>query len=123
MKHGGGSVMVWGCVSNFGVGELVFINGILDKNKYLNILKNNLKKSAPNMGIMENFKLYQDNDPKHKAWIVQEFLLYNCPNVLQSPPQSPDLNPIEHVWDELDRRIRKTSITSIEELKKRLEEE
>jgi hypothetical protein len=75
------------------------------------------------MGIMENFKLYQDNDPKHKARIVQEFLLYNCPSVLQPHPQSPDLNPIEYVWEELDRRIRKTSITSIEVLKKRLKKE
>jgi len=50
MTHGG-SLMVWGCISNKGVGELVFIHGILDKNKYLNILKDNLIKSANNMNI------------------------------------------------------------------------
>lgn len=41
MTHGGGSLMIWGCISSRGVGELVFINGILDKNKYLSILKDN----------------------------------------------------------------------------------
>jgi len=51
MTHGGRSSMVWGCISNKGMGELVVIHGILDKNKYLNILKDNLIKSANNMNI------------------------------------------------------------------------
>lgn len=120
VKHGGGSVMVWGCISSYGVGNLVFIDGIMDKNHYLNILKNNLIQSAEKMGLNNTFKFYQDSDSKHKSRIVQEFLLYRCPKILQSPPQSPDLNPIENLWDELDRKIRKTPITSIAELKQRL---
>lgn len=114
---------VWGCISTSGVGELVFIEDILDKNKYLDLLKQNLIKSATKMNIANHFKFYQDNDPKHKARIVQEWLLYNCPKVLHPPPQSPDLNPIENLWDELDRNIRKTPIRSKEELKIRLTEE
>jgi len=98
MTHGGGSLMVWGCISSKGMGELVFIDGILNKNKYLSILKDNLIKSANNMNIRDNFKFYQDNDPKHKSRIVQEHLLYNCPKILH-PPQSPDLNPIENLWN------------------------
>jgi len=43
--------MVWGCISSKGVDELVFIDGILDKNKYLSILKDNLIKNANNMNI------------------------------------------------------------------------
>lgn len=115
--------MVWGCISAAGMGELVFIDGIVDKNKYLNILKQNLHKSAINMNIRNSFKFYQDNDPKHKSRIVQEYLLYNCPKVLHPPPQSPDLNPIENLWDYLDRRIRITPIKSKDELKLRLTEE
>jgi len=49
--------------------------------------------------------------------------LYNCPKVLHPPPQSPDLNPIENLWDELDRRIRLAPIHTKEELKKKLQEE
>ncbi|CAK9813888.1 Transposable element Tc1 transposase [Anthophora plagiata] len=123
VKHGGGSVMVWACISAHGVGELVFIDDILDKNRYLQILQNNLKKSADNMGLQNGIKFYQDNDPKHKSRIVQEFLLYTCKNILHPPPQSPDLNPIENLWDELDRRIRTTPINTKEELKRRLQEE
>lgn len=54
--------MVWGSISSFGVGELIFIDDIMDKNIYLSILKNNFKKSASNIGIGEGFKFYQDND-------------------------------------------------------------
>ena len=28
------------------------------------------------------------------------------------PPQSPDLNPIEHLWDILDKKIDKCNVTS-----------
>ena len=28
------------------------------------------------------------------------------------PPQSPDLNPIEHLWDILDKKIDKSNVTS-----------
>ena len=60
----------------FQVKELVFIlDGILDKNKYLSILKDNLIKSANNMNIRDSFKFYQDNDSKYKSQIVQEYLL------------------------------------------------
>jgi len=50
MTHGG-SLMVWSCILSKGVDELVFIDGILDKNKYLNILKDNLIKRTNNMNM------------------------------------------------------------------------
>ncbi|CAK9829654.1 Transposable element Tcb2 transposase [Anthophora retusa] len=75
------------------------------------------------MGVRDNFKFYQDNDPKHKSSIVQEYLLYACPKVLHHPPQSPDLNPIENLWDLLDCNITTTPIKTKEELKIRLTEE
>ena len=91
--------------------------GILNKNKYLNILQQNLKKSATTIDVERTFKYYQNNDPKHKARIVQEYLLYNCTQILHPPQQSPNLNPIENVWDFLDRKIQTTPIKSKEELK------
>lgn len=123
VKHGGGHVMVWGACSAGGVGKLHFVEGNMDKIQYLNILKANLKQSAEKLGIEDSFHFYQDNDPKHTALIVKEWLLYNCPRVIKTPPQSPDLNIIENLWQKLETEIRKHDISSKNDLKMVLLEE
>ena len=40
-KHDGGSVMVWGCMAESGVENVVIIEGTMDKTVYLKILKTN----------------------------------------------------------------------------------
>ncbi len=42
VKHGGGSVMVWGCMSAAGTGELQFIEGTMNANMYCEILKQSM---------------------------------------------------------------------------------
>lgn len=121
VKHGGGSVMVWGAMAAAGVGNLVFIPGTMDRFGYLKILQGNLLESVRKLGLGGNFVFQHDNDPKHTAKIVKEWLLYRTPKQLHSPPQSPDLNPIEHLWEEVDRKIRQQSITSVETLKKAIQ--
>ncbi|GFV59195.1 transposable element Tcb2 transposase [Trichonephila clavipes] len=93
-----------------GVGNLVIIDGIMNQYSYLNILKNNLSQSASKLGLDESFTFQQDNDPKHTARVVLERLLYNVRKKVKTPPWSPDLNPIEHLRDYLDRQIRKQKI-------------
>ncbi|GBO01040.1 Transposable element Tcb1 transposase [Araneus ventricosus] len=111
------SQMVWGCMSAVGVGNLHFIDGITDKYMYLDILKQNLKQSAEKMGILPHYKLYQDNDPKHNARICRLWALYHCPQAIRTPVQSPDVNPIENIWDHLNNRIRKFKISSKNEFR------
>ncbi|GBL80687.1 Transposable element Tc1 transposase [Araneus ventricosus] len=103
VKYGG--ALVWGCMSASGLGNLVFIDGIMNHALYLNILRDNLKLSAQNLGIGNNFVFHQDNDPKHTSLNVRLCCLYNWPQNLKTPPQSPDLNPIEHIWRELEVRL------------------
>lgn len=97
VKHGGGNVMVWGAVAASGVGNLVFVEGNMDRFQYKSILEQNLGASVNKLDLGESWIFQQDNDPKHNAQVVKEWLLYYAPRQLHTPPQSPDLNVIEHV--------------------------
>lgn len=120
VKHGGGSVMVWGCFSSLGVGNLVFINGNMTGLMYRGILENNLFASVNKMKIDKNWLFQQDNDPKHRSAIVTSWLNGNQVGRLQWPSSSPDMNPIEHLWDEVERRLKKQQPKTITELKEAL---
>ncbi|GFW01988.1 transposable element Tcb2 transposase [Trichonephila clavipes] len=105
LKYRGGNQIVWGCMASSGVGNLYFIDGIMNEYVYLDILKRNLKQSVSKLGISGYFKLYQDNDPKCTADIFKLWVLYHCPTIINTTALSPDLNPIEHVWDYLQQKL------------------
>ena len=67
--------------------------------------------------------LPHDNDPKHSANNTRQRVLYSPPKYFEMPPESPHINPIEHLWDYLDKKIRNHNITSKERLKATLPEE
>lgn len=123
VKHGGGSVIVWGSFSAAGPGILHFIDGIMDWKVYLDILRRNVHLSSEKLGLDQDWYFYQDNDPKHKAYNVRTWLLYNTPHVLDTPAQSPDINPIENLWSYLDTKVRQHRISNKEDLKRILREE
>ena len=119
MKHGGGSVMVWGCFGGQRVGDLIEVKGIMKKEHYHRILQKNAIPSGKRL-IGRGFVLQQDNDPKHKSKLCSDYLKKKedkgeLVNMIW-PPQSPDLSPIEPLWDELDRRVRQKRPTNVRQL-------
>ncbi len=65
----------------------------------------------------------QDNDPKHTAKITKEWLHNNSVTVLEWPSQSPDLNPIEHLWRDLKMAVHQRLPSNLTELERICKEE
>lgn len=118
VKHGGGSVMFWGSFSSSGTGKLVVIDGIMKSDDYIAILDENLKVSARNLGLGKRWVFQQDNDPKHKSKATTAWLQKNKVTVLPWPSMSPDLNPIENLWQELKVRVNNRAPKNLQELKR-----
>lgn len=123
VKHGGGSVIVWGCCTRNGVGELYILNRTMDRFYYRDILEQHLLSSITKFKFGGEFLFMHDNDPKHTSGLVKNWLEEEKIQVLPWPSFSPDLNPIEHLWDELERRLERHQPKNTQELENLLKQE
>ena len=88
MKHGGGSIILWRSFSATGTGTLVRIEGKMNREKYRDILDENLLQSTLDLRLGLRFNFQQNNDPKHTAKTMQKWLQDGSLNVLEWPSQS-----------------------------------
>ena len=99
-------VSVRAAISKRGATELLIFTGIMEKTFFtdeilLKTLLPFIKDKFP-----DGHRFMQDNDPKHTSKLASEAMLKNDINWWKTPPESPDMNPIENLWHELKNHLR-----------------
>ena len=109
---------VWGGFTWKRVGSLDPIEGMMNTDKYIDVLKRrafpDLKRAFPG----ENGIFQQDLAPCHSSRKTVKFFQENQVSVLDWPGNSPNLNPIENLWAIVTGkcRLRKTDCTTSRKL-------
>jgi len=102
-RFGGGSIMIWGGIAHGLKTPLIVLRENLTGIRYRDQI---LQPVVVPFLQQHGLTLQQDNARPHVARVCQDLLAANNVQPLDWPPYSPDLSPIEHLWDELDRNVR-----------------
>ena len=99
-------VMVWAGISKRGATNIALLNCSVNSTVYQEVLRTHLLPFLRER--LPNGRLQQDNAPCHVSKATQKFLEVNNISLFQTPPESPDCNPIKNLWHELKHYIRTT---------------
>jgi len=116
-------VSLWGCFCARDIGQAEIYIDMLDSARYKDILTHNLIPSARAFFPSGMWYLLQDNAPPHTSAVTREWFHNHGITLLDFPPWSPDLNPIENLWAHLKRRVEKHRPRTAAELEQSIKEE
>jgi len=99
----GGSIMVWGCMSRDGLLVLKKLEGTLTSTKYCDLLEKDVLPILKDK--YDEYRFQQDNARPHCSKIAKQFFETNDVILLDWPPYSPDLSPIEKIWSIMKEKV------------------
>ena len=99
-------VHVWAGISKRGRTAICVFEGIMKQELFVDIMRSALIPSINSL-FPDGHRLMMDNDPKHTSRHAGAWMEANGINWWRTPPESPDLNPIENLWHELKEYIRR----------------
>ena len=116
-------VSLWGCFCARGVGQAEVFVGEFDAARYVDILQHNLIQTALHFYPREHWWFQQDNAPQHTSRLANRWFHNHGVDLLDFPPYSPDLNPIENLWSILKARVEARLARTMDEVERVLKEE
>ena len=95
---------MWRCFSGYEIGTINRITDSMTATVYRDLL-NTVMLPYAECAMPISWTFHYGNDPKHTARLVKTWIEESNIKVMEWPPQSPDLNPIENMWMAVKRSI------------------
>lgn len=117
------AIMIWSCISGEGLGPLYYVTGTMNQIQYKSVMESVL---IPYIHSLESgdvaYQFMQDGAPCHTAKSIKNLFSESNLQVLPWPGNSPDLNPIENVWNGLKRIVYSSPNPTLAVLKANIED-
>ena len=98
-------VHIWGGISVRGPTRIIIFTGKMNAIRYGKIIEAGLVPFVRTY-FPDGHRLYQDNDPKHSSKYINKLFKFHGIHWWKTPPESPDINPIENCWGSLKQFLR-----------------
>ena len=115
-------IHIWGGISIRGPTRIIMFTGKMDAIRYGKIIEAGLVPFV-RACFPDGHRLHQDNDPKHSSNHIKRLFKFHGIYWWKTPPESPDLNPIENCWGSLKQFLRSSyKPTNLQQLMNGIEE-